>query len=86
MADGQRGLRIEPEVEERLEGPRDRSLEEGVDVAPISHSTEVDIPSFIVQEDPHPSGRLAQEEVHPRGSEGLILTSIQFQGPESILR
>ena len=44
---------IEPEVKERRERPRERGLGESVDVGPIHHTTEGDISSLIVQENPH---------------------------------
>ena len=57
-----------------------------VDVGPISHTIEGDMPSFIVQEDPHPAGGLTQGESSPRGGEGLVLIGVEFHSPESILR
>lgn len=86
MADCQRGWVVEPEAEERPKRPREGGLGESVDVGPISHTIEGDMPSFIVQEDPHPAGGLTQGEGSPRGGEGLVLISIEFHSPESILR
>ena len=76
VADGQRGWMVEPEAEERPKRSREGGLGESVDVGPISHTIEGDMPSFIVQEDPHPAGGLTQWESSPRGGEGLVLLSI----------
>lgn len=78
VTDGQGGWVIEPEAEERAEGPREAGLGESVEVRPISRVIERHIPSLVVQEDPHSPKGLAQGEKGPRGGEGLVLIPAQF--------
>ena len=65
---------------------REGGLKEGIDVEPISYTIEGDIPSLIVQENPHLTGGLPQVEEGPRRDEGLVHISIMFHDPESIWR
>lgn len=86
VADSQRVWVIESETEGRPKRPTEGGLGESVHVGPIGHTIEGDIPSLIVREHPHPAGGLARGEDSPRGGEGLVLPSIEFHGPEPILR
>lgn len=67
---------IEPEAEERLEGPREGGLDESIDEGPDSNTVEGDSPCFIVQENLYLARGFTQGEEGPKGGEGLILINM----------